>query len=318
MERNLKHISEELKLPQESRERIRFQLASYQVKREDIPMKKANLKRCVPLIAAAITVTIVLMLSAVAAVAHLFQNDIIISSMDEIPTSLDGSSGKDAPETVAIGTPNGTPPFSLEEMTQSERYKSNDWTTGDMIEGGVIAAYSQWDFMEVLSNDPALRIRRVGRADGAKKMEYTAEDPANLVDTLTGCVKFDLSWMDNHYNYVPDANLSFVVTNSDEIYVSEMLQALYTKPDDSGYVRIEIYNTAQPDHFAQTYIVDGSYETAYYYTTSEGYEFLIEMDNGNVWADCNMNHTRISLYGAYLNSDEIESILDNLSLSITA
>lgn len=44
MERNFKRISDGLKLPQESRERIRSQLASYQKQSEDIPMKKIDLK----------------------------------------------------------------------------------------------------------------------------------------------------------------------------------------------------------------------------------------------------------------------------------
>ena len=43
MERNFKRISDGLKLPQESRKRIRSQLASYQKRSEDIPMKKSTL-----------------------------------------------------------------------------------------------------------------------------------------------------------------------------------------------------------------------------------------------------------------------------------
>ena len=43
MERNLKRISDDLKLPQESWERIRSQLASYEKQTEEIPMKQSNL-----------------------------------------------------------------------------------------------------------------------------------------------------------------------------------------------------------------------------------------------------------------------------------
>lgn len=43
MERNFKRISDGLKLPQESRERIRSQLASYQKQSEDIRLKHCNL-----------------------------------------------------------------------------------------------------------------------------------------------------------------------------------------------------------------------------------------------------------------------------------
>lgn len=167
-----------------------------------------------------------------------------------------------------------------------------------------------------LSSDPALRSRRVGRVDGAEKMEYTAENPANLLDTLTGRVMIDLTWMHDNYKYIPDANLSYVVTDKKGNYVSEAFEALYAKPDDSGYVRVTLENMAEADYFAQAYIVDGSYETAYYYTTPDGYEFLITMNTGNVWVECNTSHANISMYGAYLTSDEIEDILDNLSLSV--
>ena len=315
MERNFKRISDQLKLPRESRERIRSQLASHQAEQEVIPMKKVNLKRRVPLVAAVIVLAMALTITASAAVAHLFRNDIIVPSKDDIAAFSDASSGTDA--TVAVVAPNGTPPFPLEEIINSARLKSDDWEVGEWINDGLPLEYSRWDFAEVLSNDPALRSRRVSREDGSKKMEYTAENPANLLDTLTGRVTLDLSWMDSQYDYVPDANLSYVVTDADGNYVGETFNALYAKPDGSGYVSIELYNVAPADYFGQNYIIDGSYETAYYYTTPDGYEFIIEMNTGNVWAECRTGHAAVSLYGAYLTSEEVESILDNLSLSIS-
>ena len=314
MERNFKRISDGLKLPQESRERIRFQLASYQKQSEDIPMKKSTLKSRVPLIAVAVVMMMALTLTAAAAVVvHLFRNDIIVSSRDDIPTP---SSENGAPGAVGITSPGGTPPAPLEEMIESSRQKTDDWSSGTSLGGGVIAEYAQWDFVDVLSSDPSLRSRRVGREDGAEKMEYTAENPANLLDTLTARVTFDLEWLNEHYDYVPDANLSFVVLDVGGSYVSELFDALYAKKDGSGYVEVEIHNVAQADYWGQSYIVDGSYETAYYYTSADGYEFLITMHNGRVWADCNTSHASISLYGAYLTTDEVEDILDNLSLTI--
>lgn len=314
MERSFKRISDELKLPQESRERIRSQLASCQKRSEDIPVKKSTLKTRVPLIAAAVVMAMALTLSAGAA-AQLFRNDIIVSSADDIPIPS-SNFGSDAPAAVGVSRPNGTPPTPLDKIIENDRFKSYDWQTGERIGGGVVAEYTEWDCVEVLSSDPSLRIRRVSRADGAEKMEYTAENPANLIDTLTGRVTFDLSWMDEHYDYAPDADMSFVVTDAKGGYVSEIFSALYAKADESGYVRVEIYNIAQPDYFTQSYIVDESYETVYYYTTADGYEFLIKMHNGRFWASCSSSHANVSLYGAYLTTHEVEDILDNLSLSI--
>ena len=206
--------------------------------------------------------------------------------------------------------------FYLEETIKSNRFKSDDWVAGERINGGVVSEYHQWDSVEVLSSDPVLRSRRIGREDGAEKMEYTAENPANLLDTLTGRVTFDLEWVNEHYDYVPDANWSFVVSDAKGDYVSENFDALYAKKNGSGYVDFTIDNIAQADYFDQTYVIDGSYETAYYYTSVDGHEFLIEMDNGHVWVQCRTSHANVSLHGAYLTTDEVEDILDNLSLAI--
>lgn len=314
MERNFKRISDGLKLPQESRERIRSQLTSYQKQSEDVPMKKSTLKSRAPLIAAAVVMMMALTLTAAAAVAlHLFRNDIIVFSKEDIPAP---SSENGSPGSVAITEPNGNPPFTLEEMAKSGRFTSENWDTGGGINGGVVNEYSQWDSVETLSGDPALRIRRVNREDGAEKMEYTAENPKNLLDTLTGRVTINLEWLDEHYDYVPDANLSYVISDEKGNYIGEYFEALYAKKDGGGYVKADIQNRAREGNYTQGYIIDGSYETAYYYTSANGYEFLIEMDRGWVWAECRTANADVNLLGAYLTTDEVEDILDNLSLAI--
>ncbi len=313
MEQNFNRISAELKLPQESRERIRSLLVSYQKQSEDIPTKKSKTKSRASVIAVAVVIVMALTLSTAAAVVHLFRNDIIVPSVDDIPAY---SSNNSVPGAVVIGGPAGNLPRTLEEVIKSERFKSNDWDLGENINGGAVSEYHQWDSVEILSSNPTLRIRRIGREDGAEKMEYTAGNPTNLLDTLTGRVTFDLEWMDEHYDYVPDANLSFVVSDAKGDYVSEYFSALYAKKDSSGYVDLTIVNIAQANYFSQTYVIEGSYETAYYYTSIDGHEFLIEMNNGIVWAKCRTSHADISLYGANLTTDEVGGILDNLSLSI--
>ena len=313
MERNFKRITDELKLPQESRERIRSQLSSYQKQSETIPMKKTNLNSHVPLIAVAVVMMMVLTVTACSTVVHLFRNDMIVPSRENIPVP---SSENGAPGVVAVDGPGGNLPSTMEEMIKSNRFKSDDWDAGERINGGVVSEYYHWDSVEILSSDPTLRSRRISRKDGAEKMEYTAENPANLLDTLTGRVTFDLEWMDEHYDYVPDANVSFVVSDAKGNYVSENFDALYAKKDGSGYVDFTMENIGQADYFGQSYVVDGSYETTYYYTSVDGHEFLIEMDNGNVWVQCRTSHANISLYGSNLTTDEVEDILDNLFLTI--
>ena len=275
-------------------------------------MKKTLLKTRIPLIAAAVILAMAFTLTAGAVAVQFFRNDIIVNSQDEIPDPADHDA---APGGVAVTAPNGNPPFPLEQIIESRRFKSDGWLSNETINGGIVTEYFEWDQMEVLSDDPALRSRRVTREDGSEKLEYTAENPVSLVDTLTGRVTFDLSWMGEHYDYVPDANFSCVVSDKAGQYVGDFFTALYAKKDGSGYIDIDISNLAEADHWAQGYIVDGSYETAYYYPSADGYEFLIRMHNGNVWVDCFTRHATVSIYGAYLTSDEIEDILDNLQLS---
>ena len=309
MDQDLKRISSGLKLPPESRERIRARLASCQDQKEDIPVKKGSMKPRIPLIAAAVVMAMALTLTAGAISRQFFRNDIIVDCREEIPDPADNST---APGWVVFPIPK--PPSTLEKMIESNRFKSDGWSSIETIDGGMATGYFRWDGFELLDSTPALRSRRVTREDGAEKLEYTAENPVSLVDTLTGHISFDLSWMGQHYDYVPDANFSYVITDPKGSYVEETLGALYVKPDESAYVQLTFDNTAEYDGSGLSYVISGSFEVAYYYTNSDGYEFLIQMDNGNVWASCRSGHSNISLYGAYLTEDEIEDILDNLSL----
>lgn len=311
MDQDLKRISSGLKLPRESRERIRARLASCQDQKEDIPVKKGSMKPRIPLIAAAIIIAMALSLTAGAISRQFFRNDIIVDSREEIPDPADHGA---APGFVGYSSPSGNPPSTLEKIIESNRFKSDGWLSKDRIDGGMATGYFRWDDVELLDSTPTLRSRRVTRADGAEKLEYTAENPVSLVDTLTGHISFDLSWMGQHYDYVPDANFSYVITDPKGNYVEELLSALYVKPDEIAYVELTFDNTAEYDSTSLSYVISGSYEVAYYYTNSDGYEFLIQMDNGHVWASCRTGHSNVSLYGAYLTEDEIEDILDNLSL----
>ena len=91
MRQHFENITESLKLPQESRERIRTQLVSYQAQMEVISMKKANRKIRASLVAAVVVMSM-LAITAAAAVTYLFRNDIIVSDVNDIPISNDNNS----------------------------------------------------------------------------------------------------------------------------------------------------------------------------------------------------------------------------------
>ena len=83
---------------------------------------------------AAVVVMSMLAITAAATVTYLFRNDIIVSDANDIPISND----KNSPGVIGVHTPNDTPPASLEEMIESDRFKSADWANGNMIDGGVM------------------------------------------------------------------------------------------------------------------------------------------------------------------------------------
>lgn len=151
--------------------------------------------------------------------------------------------------------------------------------------------------------------------DAAEKMQYMAEDPATLLPELTGRIQFDLTWLSGHYDALPRDNQAYVIRDADGAFVSEFFWARYGAKDGKGWIALEaVYDGTH--NWGASYIVDGIYEEAYYYTTQNGYEFLITADSGTVWANCTTDHASVSLYGAYLTTQDMEQIVEYMAVSM--
>ena len=151
--------------------------------------------------------------------------------------------------------------------------------------------------------------------DAAEKMQYMAEDPATLLPELTGRIQFDLTWLSEHYDALPRDNQAYVIRDADGAFVSEFFWARYGAKDGKGWIALEaVYDGTH--NWGASYIVDETYEEAYYYTTQNGYEFLITADSGTVWADCTTDHASVSLYGAYLTTQDMEQIVEYMAVSM--
>ena len=128
------------------------------------------------IIAAALTLT-----AAAAAVIHQFRNDILISDLSEIPEPTG-----DAPTAVAVAEPASdrkAPKTLAERLADGPEITLEEWRNGEKIGGTTSHLYGGWDHAELISDDPALCIRRITREeDGAEKMQYMAADPAALLD----------------------------------------------------------------------------------------------------------------------------------------
>ena len=307
MEQSFKHLADAVRLPESSRARIRAQIASHWKEQEASTVKqpKKHLPRLAVaaiIIAAALTLT-----AAAAAVIHQFRNDILISDLSEIPEPTG-----DTPMAVAVAKPASSrkaPKTLAERLADGPRFTMEEWRNGEKIDG--------WDHAELISDDPALCIRRITREeDGAEKMQYMAADPAALLPVLTGTIRFDLTWLSENYKAVSLDDQAFIIRDEDGGFVSEYFWAAYGANDGKGWFRLEIMHDTTWN-LSPDYIVDGTFEEAYYYTTASGYEFLITADGDTVWADCTTAKTSVSLYGAYLTTSDLEQIVEHLAVSIT-
>ena len=313
MEENFRRIADAVRLPEGSRARIRAQIAS-RAEEQEASMQNKPKKHLPRLAVAAIIIAAALTLTAAAAaVVHRFRNDIIVSSVSELPAPTE-----DTPTAVAEPASGRKAPKTLEErLSDGPRFTMDEWRNGEKIDGTISHLYTGWDHSELISDDPALCIRRITRdEDGAEKMQYMAADPADLLPVLTGKIRFDLTWLSENYKAVTLDDQAFIVWDEDGNPVSEYFWASYGANDGKGWVRLEImYDTTW--NLSPAYIMDGSFEEAYYYTTANGCEFLITADGDTVWASCTTVKTNVSLYGAYLTTSDLEQIVEHLALSIS-
>ena len=313
MEQSFKHLADAVRLPEGSRARIRTQIASHRKEQEASTVKqpKKHLPRLAVaaiIIAAALTLT-----AAAAAVVHRFRNDIIVSSVSELPAPTE-----DTPTAVAVVTDSQSAAQTLDEILAEGPYiTAEEWETGEKIGGTTSAQYGGWDTAELISSDPALSVRRITReTDGAEKMQYMAEDPADLLPVLTGKIRFDLTWLAEHYSVVIPDDQAYIIRDEDGAFVSEYFSAAYGANDGKGWVSLDMdYDTTRKG-LGPSYIVNGTFDQAYYYTTQDGYEFLITASHDKVWASCYTDHAAVSLYGAYLTTRDLEQIVEHLSVSI--
>ncbi len=314
MEENFRRIADAVRLPEGSRARIRAQIAS-RAEEQEASMQNKPKKHLPRLAVAAIIIAAALTLTAAAAaVVHRFRNDIIVSSVSELPAPTE-----DTPTAVAVVTDSQSAAQTLDEILAEGPYiTAEEWETGEKIGGTTSAQYGGWDTAELISSDPALSVRRITReTDGAEKMQYMAEDPADLLPVLTGKIRFDLTWLAEHYSVVIPDDQAYIIRDEDGAFVSEYFSAAYGANDGKGWVSLDMdYDTTRKG-LGPSYIVNGTFDQAYYYTTQDGYEFLITASHDKVWASCYTDHAAVSLYGAYLTTRDLEQIVEHLALSIS-
>ena len=137
MEENFKRIADTVRLPEGSRARIRAQIAS-RAEEQEASMQNKPKKHLPRLAVAAIIIAAALTLTAAAAaVVHRFRNDIIVSSVSELPASTE-----DTPTAVAVVTDSQSAAQTLDEILAEGPYiTAEEWESGEKIGGTTSAQY---------------------------------------------------------------------------------------------------------------------------------------------------------------------------------
>ena len=305
--RRLKQEVESIRMPEEMKERI---LANCREKTVPVRKKKSPWK--VVLVAAILVVCAVPVL---AGQGETLQLPTLLA--DDRAVQEEGTRLLEDQGSYSVSGPNSRTPHSLEEMTESRTFKWEDWTSEDNIDGTVVTSMNDWVGMKVLEDQGPVKVREVYEKGGGVKTEYAAQDPTDLQNMGSGYVTWDLTWMNDHYDYVPGTGLVYVMEDRWGNLLGEYGQALYATEDRQAWFSLAYeYDSTWAYDSTGELVAESSYDRTYQYTTAQGHTFLLRFYGDCVWAECTTTYTSVSLYGGYLEPEKVEELLDNLGLTI--
>ncbi len=324
MKSSYKEMMKEIRLDEQTKSRMLARLTEadeqpikYEHEEQEgnvISIKRVSRKPVKGLVIAAVAVCLC-MGTALAVYNQVFYNPVIVKSAHELRDMIVKSAG-DEETTIGMSAPATGTPISQEEVIQDWSFAANDWDSETTIGGSFTSQYSDWQSVQVLKGEGSLKSRVIYNANGAEKQDYTAEDPAQLLDLLSGHISLNLAWANEHLDYVPYGNRYYHIYAGDGADVGECLYFLYAC-GDKAYITTTI--TCDLTHTSTGVtegIKEGSYDEAYYYTTSSGMEFLITSCGDIVWAECSTANCDVDLYAGYVTAAQVEDFLDHLELSL--
>ena len=316
---NLKKAVQEIKMPAEMQMRIteRCRAAAAQQSPPACAKAPGKWKRRSIRLAAAAAVCVICCATAVAVGGHLFYNPTIVPTPGDA-TAATVQSGA-APSLSGLAKPNSGTPHSLADMTESYSAKSRGWDSENTIGGSVSSIHETWISMTPLESKNGVRARLVTGKSGAVKTEYTAENPDLLQSVLPEQIAIDTAWLNETYQYVPDANCAYIIEDKKGAYAGSYFSALYAADDESAWFGLEYSNAAQSDQDeSNSFVAESDYDNVYTYTTESGAEFLIQTYGDCAWLSCTTASTSIQLYGGYLTCAELEQIAEHLDVTLPA
>ena len=258
-------------------------------------------------------------LTASAAICtYLFHNPTILQDHNALNAVIEAHkvSGSSHQKAIIYQTPASRTPIPLEDMITDYTLKSTGWTSEDTKQGS-FRPQDAWSSMDVTDADAPLRARSIYSKSGAVKEEFTAEDPALLQGQIDGDLRIDFAALDTAFEYVPNANLLYTITDGAGEYAGMYCNSLYAGPAEGSYFTIQYTYEPGVDNgtVSAPYIPESDYDKAYPYTNAHGVEFVITAYGDCTWADCATAHSTFSLYGGYLSTQEVETILDAIGMA---
>ncbi len=215
---------------------------------------------------------------------------------------------------VCLSAPNASARVGTPLEEQDFTFKARTWNTDKYLGGGT--GHRNWQSMKVLTAQGPLWSRNVFAEDGAVKTEYNAKDLASFQDVPFQHISADFAGLAQRYNFIPDSSYGWTIQdhrgqNDGECFLSACAG---TQPD-SWFKLSAVYDPSF-DYSNTSYFQEGVYDQSYFYSTSDGYVFLIQTFGDSIWADCSTKHTNFSLYGNFVSTDEVEDFLDHLNLKL--
>lgn len=231
MEQSFKRIADSVCLSESSRTRIRAQIA-FRAEEQEASMQNNSKKHLPRLAVAAIIIAAALTLTAAAAaVVHRFRNDIIVTSVNELPEPTE-----DTPMAVAVVTDSQSAAQTLEDVLAEGPYiTAEEWKSGEKIGGTTSVQYGGWT---PLSSSAVTRHFLSAGSPAKQTAQRKCSTWRRTLQSSADAVRhgrFDLAWLAEHYSVVIPDDQAYIIRDEDGAFVSEYFSAAYGANDGKGW-----------------------------------------------------------------------------------
>lgn len=295
-ENKLKESFELIQLPEDAKDRITANCVN---------SSKSHTKHTSVRLMAIAAAAAMLSISVFAVGSRIFYHDKAYQDKGQIPNTNNGVSFTGPNESARVGTP-------LEEHDFT--FKARTWNTDEYLGGGT--GHRNWQSMKVLTAQGPLRSRNIFAEDGAVKTEYSAKDLTSFKDVPFQHISADFAGLAQQYHFVPDSSYGWTIQDHRGRNDGECFLAACAGTQPGSWFNLSVEYDPNFEYSNTSYFQEGVYDQSYFYSSSDGYVFLIQTFGDSIWANCSTEHANFSLYGNFVSTSEVEDFLDHLGLKM--